>query len=109
VPSTKNRTQVAEAPKGTVYIQYIGDQQVATTLATALTAAGYTVEPLQRVTQDFRSNVRYFHEDDAKQAAELAALVHQSIASVSDKPALLPGFETRVPLRQFEVWIRAGP
>jgi carboxypeptidase family protein len=100
----------ARRVKGVVFIQYIGDVELPKTLAAALTAEGYSVAPLQLVQQSFRDNVRYFHDDDARQASEVAALATKLLAGrhAPLDPALLHGFETRVPLGQFEVWIHAS-
>ncbi|HEY5037455.1 MAG TPA: carboxypeptidase-like regulatory domain-containing protein, partial [bacterium] len=60
-----------------VYIQFFGEENraFAEKLRQVLVNNGYRSSGVQRIDFDFRNSVKFFHEQDAKSAAELARVV----------------------------------
>ena len=73
-------------------------------IANALQNSGYIVPGIQRVSTVLtKTDIRYFHKQDAAKADVIGTdLQRLGIAVV--RPRLMPGYETKVPRGQYEIW-----
>lgn len=104
-----------ERQSGRVFLHFRGalDRSVMRNLETRLEAAGYTVPGIERVAGDWSSSVRYFHDEDAELARDVAGMVTEFFTGVCALPAPIATsrLTLRAPRGQIEVWVsqNCGP
>jgi subtilisin family serine protease len=98
------------APTGqpvTIYLHISSDEQRprAKEVAGLLRENRIEVPKIQKVDPVSRSNVRFFHKEDARGAEEISRLLNEYLGGqASVKPTLIPGYEEKVPRRRYEIW-----
>ena len=108
---TRAATEVAEmsaarATRARIFIHYGSERQraMAMRVARSLGAQGYVVPEIEQVTkQPSRAELRYFWPDDENTAREIAARLGK--LNVRVVTVYLEGFENRVPMQDFEIWM----
>jgi hypothetical protein len=100
---------ILEDLPGRIYI-HIPDQSrmnMARQMETLLAGRGYQVPGIEIIPQKVTSSqIRYFHENERSEAGKIKDFLGEQGYRIN--LSFIPGYETRVRSRQFEIWI-AGP
>ena len=101
------RSGVPTGQPATIYLHISSPEQrrPAEEIARLLRENRIEVPKIQRVDPVSRSNVRFFHREDARGAEEISRLLNEYLGGqASISPTLIPGYQEKVPRRQYEIW-----
>lgn len=106
-PEVRRTVEQAAQSRSLTYVQFAdsGQKALAERLRSTLEKAGYAAPGTEQVgTVPSRSELRYFREPDAGDAAALAELLARWNWGAI-KPRFVKGYETQTKPRQIEIWL----